>query len=299
MLQQRRVQRRGLGLPDVQTRAGEVSRLQCHVQRRFIVDAAPRGGHEAGAALHAREGFRTEHAACAGVARAVHGDKVAALEQRVQAHGLGAAQPDLRVVEQRVVREHLHADGSGECGHASAGIADAHHAQRLALELAASELLPREATFAAQPAVALGDAVRQSDDQPHRVLAHRHCIGPGLVDDGDAGAGAGVHVDRVEARTAGGGAQQLRAGLQQRLRHECRRREFVLGRRHVVGVDALQRVRGFGQCGGHGLHQQLHVRRLADLAVEQGVGVVVEAGNAGPERVHPAEDRRSACCAQD
>ena len=67
------------------------------------------------------------------------------------------------------------------------------------------------------------------------MLGHRLLVGAGLADDGDAGLGAGVHVDHVIAGARRGHRQQARATRDQRGVTEPRLTQIAAWQ-HVIAV---------------------------------------------------------------
>ena len=286
MLQQRRIQRWRLLVPDIEPGAGQMARLQGCVQRCFVMDAAACGGHEVRAALHPGKCCGIDHAACRGITRTVQGHKVAVLKEFIQACRLRTPMANLFCAQQGIMRQHTHAEGACQRGHPPPRVTNADHAQRLAGQLAPGQVFARKPAFTTQQTITLGDAMRQTDDQAQCVLGHRHRIAARLVHHRHPGSGAGRHIDRVEARTGRRCTQQLRASLQELMRHESSSRQLVFRRGHVIGMGTLQAAHGIGQGGRHGLYQQLHIGGSGHPLIEDRMGPMFEAHDARARQAH-------------
>jgi len=182
------------------------------VQGGLVMDTAARRAHENGARLHGRKGSGVHEPQRGGIARAVQGDDVSALQQFVEADGLGPARRQAGCVVGRVAADHLHAEGPAQGRDAAAGLAHAHQAQGAAAQLVAHHVLPAEAPGGGvQQAVGFVDAAQHGQHQADGHLGHRIRVAARLVHHGHAGARAGLDVDGVAARAAGGHGQQIGA----------------------------------------------------------------------------------------
>jgi hypothetical protein len=177
--QQRMVQRRRLLVPDVEPGARHAARDErLDARPRLVVDATACGADE-----HREPGFMRANAAASIMPRVVasRGQCSDTKSDAIQ-----------HLVERSPVRRP--AAGSRRCSRLGstastcrpkacasaatrrADVAQADQTDRLAGDLAAGQVLAREAALGAQAAVALGDAVRDRQDQSQRVLGHRHGI---------------------------------------------------------------------------------------------------------------------------
>jgi hypothetical protein len=139
----------------------------------LVVDATACGADEHRTRLHARERGRIDHAsACsrrAGSAatRRRHCDPAS----RPRVAGSRAPRRISSLLRKGSTASTVHAERVRECGHPPADVADADQTDRLAGHLAAGQVFAREAALGAQAAVALGDAMRDRQDQSERMCS--------------------------------------------------------------------------------------------------------------------------------
>ena len=280
------VQGRGLALPHIEARAGQMPRGDGLCQRLLVVDAAARGADEDRARFHEGERRRVDQLQGTGLARTVQRHHIGLRQQLRQRDRLRPAPYDFIVTQQRVGGQHPHAEGRAQGGDPGADVAQADQPQRLAGDLAPGQVLAREAALLAQPAVALGDAARHREDQAQRVLGHRDRVATGLVDHRDAGLRAGGHIDRVVARAIRGHAQQRRAMREQVGADQAVTRQFVLGSRHMEHMGVAQRrVRG-RRAVGHGEHPRVDAGLAGQALIEHRIDPGIEADHLLSGRAH-------------
>ena len=234
------LQRRRLLIPDIDAGAAQMAGLQRLKQRRFVGDAAARRGHEYGAFFHLGKGPRIDHSQRLVCARTVDRHEIRLREQFVQRHRTRAAPGDFFHADVGVVGQHGHAEGVRQVSDARADMADPDNAENLAGNVMAHKLFAREAAFAPQPLVGFGDPLRQRKHDAEGLLRDRARVNAGLVDDDDAGLGAGGDIDRVVARAAGRDTQQLRTAFQQLGGRKPLLRQLVFRRRNQIDVGVTQ-----------------------------------------------------------
>ncbi len=195
--EQRRVDARLRG-EHVEGGAGDAPRRHRLGQGRLVDDAAPGRVDDPEVGLGLGQQIGADQAHGLGRLGQVDGQEVGLahhLLQREQldAHLLGPLRRHVGVEGHQA-----HPEGVGPLGHEGADPAQADHAEGLAVQL---DTLPAGALPLArlEGGVGLGDVAGLGEQQGHGVLGRREDVGPGGVDDHDAPAGGGGHVDVVEA----------------------------------------------------------------------------------------------------
>ena len=123
--------------------------------------------------------------------------------------------------DERVVGDDGHPEGAGAGGDFLADAAEADHAERLAADLDAGELLLLPLALLHR-GVGRGDRARQREDERERELGDADAVGAGRVHDDDAPRAGGGEVDVVDAGAGAGDDPELR-GLADQGRRDLRR----------------------------------------------------------------------------
>ncbi len=127
---------------NIQAGGGDFAGIQRRKQIVFDDDFAASAIHDADFGLHFRERRGVQHAFGLLGHRHVDGDEIRVAINRVKfsdqfhAHGFGAG-----FREERIIREHAHAEGDGALGHFAADAAHAENAERLFREFDALKQL--------------------------------------------------------------------------------------------------------------------------------------------------------------
>lgn len=119
-------------------------------------------------------------------------------------------------------------------------MADADNADGLAEHIVADEIKTIDMRFAPQCTVDLGDALGQAQHHAEHMFGHRLPVPADLVHHQDAGSGAGVDIDRVEACTVGRHDQQFRRPPQQVRTGEISRCDVIAGGDDLIGMRLRQ-----------------------------------------------------------
>ena len=169
------------------------------IDQRLLVDQAAAGAvDDAHALLHLRDRRRVDDVPGLLGQRRVQRDEIGALEQIVELDLLDADVLGALRRQERIERDHLHAQAERAVGDDGADIAAADHAQRLGGDLDAHEavLLPLAGLGRG---VGLRNFARQRQHQRDGVLGGRDRIAERRVHHDDALGGGGGNFDIVDA----------------------------------------------------------------------------------------------------
>ena len=234
-----------LAREDVERRPADLARVERRLQCGVVDERAARDVEDPHAVLHLRERLGVEPALGLGRLRQVHGDEVGlgvhviARLRLVDAHlavALGA--------DERIERDHAHAEPLGAVRHELADAAEAEDPERLLVQLDAGEL--RALPLArGERHVRLRHVAREREQQRHRVLGGGHDVGLRGVGDDDPALGRRRHVDVVDADPGAPDRTEVRPPVDEVL-GELRRRADedavvladALGELLVAPVDA-------------------------------------------------------------
>ncbi len=236
--EQRRVGARLLD-EDVEAGGGDAAVLEGLGERGLVDQAAAGGVDDPHAGLDLVQGVLADDPHGLGGLRQVDRDEVRGGEQRVE---VDEPDPELgrdRGLRVRVVGDDVHVEGLHAGGDELPDLAEADHAEGLALDLDAGELLAVP-TPGAQRGVGAGDVAGAGEQQRDGLLGGGDDVGGRRVDDHDAAFGGGGQLDVVEAHAGAGDDLEFRRVLE---------RGGVDGGGgsddHGIGLD---------QCGVEGLH---------------------------------------------
>ncbi len=197
--QQRIVGRGRLLVEDIERRAGDAALDQGAMQRRFVDDRAARGVDQIGRRLHQAELAGADQMAGLRAQGAADRDEVGGLEQRVEIDQLDPEPVGLGPIGLRIAGEMLHVERLQQPERLLADIAEADRADPLAGQAVAHVL------GALVPAPGAGDPVldeqflRQGQNEGQDDGRDRPAHAVGRDRQHDAGAGAGLDIDRVVA----------------------------------------------------------------------------------------------------
>jgi hypothetical protein len=183
---------------DVEGRARDLARLQRLLERGMVDQLPPRTVDDQDAILHLREGLGVEPVRGLRGPRQVERDHVRA---RVEVgRALGALHPQLAVAlggDERVERQHGHAEALGPLSDQLADPAEAEDSERLAVDLHPGE--PLSLPFPpGQRGVRLGNIATEPEHQRHGVLRSRDDVRLRRVRHQHPSLGGGANVDVVD-----------------------------------------------------------------------------------------------------
>ena len=232
-------------------------------ERVLVDELAARRVDQANTVAHLRERARVQRARRLGREREMQREELRRgvdLTGRLDPLDAELAEPIGR--DERVVREHAHAETARTPRDLLPDAAEAEHAERLPCELDAAVRLALPAALL-ERGMRLRDVARERDEQADRVLGGRHDGRLGRVRDDDAAPRRRVDVDVVDPDARAADHLQARRAVDQ-VCGELRRRADD---DRVVAVDDLGEIAVRVDVDVEALAQQLDARgrdRLAD-----------------------------------
>jgi len=181
----------------------------------------------------------------------VNGEKIAARQKLSQLrHALDTELGGLVWSHERIVADHVHVEPGSSAGDFPADAAQSHHAECLAGELRADELVALPLALV-QAGIGRRNVACQGHEEGYGVFGRADRIAARCVHDHDADPGRGRHVDVVDA-DAGADDRPQPAGLRQKIgRQPCAAadndavggpKSFLQGRAHqprpIIELDA-------------------------------------------------------------
>ena len=173
----------------------------------------------------------------------------------------------------RVVRHDPHFESERALHHFAPDAAEPDHAERLAAQLIAEELLLLPLA-GARRGIGLRNMARHREHQRERVFGDRNGIPAGRIHDEHAGLGGGVQIDIIHANAGAADDAQFRRLLQNRLGHlHGAAHQQRVGSREVLrvflgigddDVPAVLRLEMLDARGGQGLSDQYIHKEVAD-----------------------------------
>ena len=192
--------------------------LQRIVQRRLVDQAAARAIDDAHALFHFLQRRGIDDVLGLVGERGVQRDEIGALEQFLELDLLDAEVQRALRRQERIVGDHLHLQADGAIGDDRADVAAADHAERLAENLDAHELVLFPLAGAGR-GVGLGNLPRQRQHQRDGVLGGGDRVAERRVHHDHAAGGRGRDVDVVDADAGAADHLQLFRLLENFRRH--------------------------------------------------------------------------------
>jgi hypothetical protein len=198
-------------LEHVETGAAHQAGVERAHQGSLVDEVASRRVDDPDALLHPREARIVEHALRFRCRRQVQREVIGRHAQFIHGHQLDADAGRDVARDERVVRDDAHPERAGALRDLLADAAEAGNAEGLALQFEAGELLLFPLS-GLHRLIGGGDGTGQRQHQAERMLGDADAVGAWRVDDEDAAAAGGRHVDVVHTRSGASDDAELGSG---------------------------------------------------------------------------------------